>query len=358
MAVAVRTTTKLWMRHEVRRDEHRAVIVPADARALIAHGAEITVEDSPTRCFAAAEYVDAGCAVGPAGSWTGASRDCYVIGLKELPRGAARLTQRHIFFGHAYKGQVGGRELLQRFATAEGSLLDLEHLVDDRGRRLAAFGYWAGYVGAALGVLQLRGRLCAPLRPLSKEALDRALTRTLGADVPRVLVIGALGRCGLGARAALQTAGISPTCWDAADTPSLDRAKLLDHDLLVNAVVTLQPVRPFLTTADVADPVRRLRVIADVTCDVTSDCNVLPIYDDTTDWEQPVRRIRGGEQPLDIIAIDNLPSLLPVEASVDFSAQLLPHLLQLGTATSPWLRCLEAFHDACDAAALQMGSPR
>ncbi len=357
--MAVSPTTKLWMRHEARPDERRAPIVPADARALVDHGVQVTVEASPTRCFGTAEYADAGCAIRPAGSWTGAGRDHYVVGLKELPREATPLTQRHIYFAHAYKGQIGSRALLARFALGEGSLLDLEHLVDDSGRRLAAFGYWAGYVGAALGVLQLRGQLRGSLQPLSKASLDRALTRGRSADTPRALVIGALGRCGRGARAALHTAGVSPTCWDVAETRSLDRAQLLDHDLLVNAVLTPRPVPPFLTTADVADPARRLRVVADVTCDVTSDCNVLPIYDDATDWERPVRRIRGGERPLDLIAIDNLPSLLPVEASVDFSAQLLAQLLRLGTAAaSPWERCLAAFHEACDAAVLELGSPR
>jgi saccharopine dehydrogenase (NAD+, L-lysine-forming) len=33
--------------------------------------------------------------------------------------------------------------------------------------------------------------------------------------------------------------------------------------------------------------------------------------------------------PLDVMAIDNLPSLLPRESSEDFAAQLLPHLLTL-----------------------------
>jgi len=33
--------------------------------------------------------------------------------------------------------------------------------------------------------------------------------------------------------------------------------------------------------------------------------------------------------PLDVMAIDNLPSLLPLESSLDFAAQLLPHLLTL-----------------------------
>ena len=43
--------------------------------------------------------------------------------------------------------------------------------------------------------------------------------------------------------------------------------------------------------------------------------------------------------PLDVMAIDNLPSLLPVESSQDFAAQLLPHLATLDTPGSGvWAR--------------------
>ena len=59
--------------------------------------------------------------------------------------------------------------------------------------------------------------------------------------------------------------------------------------------------------------------------------NVLPVYDTTTTWHDPVRRLRE-EPPLDLIAIDNLPSLLPREASTDFSAALLPQLLDFERA--------------------------
>ena len=38
----------------------------------------------------------------------------------------------------------------------------------------------------------------------------------------------------------------------------------------------------------------------------------------------------GRDPPLDVTAIDNLPSLMPVESSEDFVAQLLPSLLTLG----------------------------
>ncbi|HPD94119.1 MAG TPA: saccharopine dehydrogenase, partial [Pararhodobacter sp.] len=43
------------------------------------------------------------------------------------------------------------------------------------------------------------------------------------------------------------------------------------------------------------------------------------------DWAHPVVRVHDAP-PLDVMAIDNLPSLLPVESSRDFAAQLLPHL--------------------------------
>jgi saccharopine dehydrogenase (NAD+, L-lysine-forming) len=340
------------MRHEVRSTERRAPIVPADARLLVEDGIAVTVEDSPQRLFPSSDYAAAGCRITEAGSWVGAPSGEYIIGLKELPDAPASLIHRHVFFGHAYKGQGGARHLLRRFAAGGGTLLDLEYLADFGGHRLVAFGYWAGYAGAALAVLHHSGRLRPPLQPLSKEWLDRALDQSRGGSSPRTLVIGAFGRCGHGALDALAAAGIAPTSWGIDDTRQLDRSALLQHDMLINAVHTTTPTSPFLTQVDLDDPTRRLTVVCDVTCDVTSACNVLPIYDSTTSWQAPVRRLRCGAPPLDIIAIDNLPSLLPREASVAFSADLLPHLKSLGSSAPPWQHCLRMFHTACDCAGL------
>ncbi|WP_405867417.1 saccharopine dehydrogenase [Streptomyces sp. NBC_00005] len=342
------TELHLWLRHEVRSTERRTPIVPSDARRLVDGGVTLTVEESPQRIFPIEEYEAAGCRVAPAGSWVSAPQDAVVIGLKELPDGPGELTHRHIFFGHAYKRQPGAEALLRRFAAGGGVLLDLEYLVDDDGRRLAAFGFWAGYLGAALAVLQQRGRLVAPLTPTSKEELDRTLQRADGDEEFTALVIGALGRSGRGARVAFRTAGIEPTCWDLAETRALDRPALLGHDVMVNAVLATTPVPPFLREQDVqegTDPARRLRTLCDVTCDVGSPLNVLPVYDRTTDWTDPVRRLRK-EPPLDLIAIDNLPSLLPQESSTDFSAALVLQLLEFGVG-GPWGRCLDRFHQAC-----------
>ncbi|WP_171111556.1 MULTISPECIES: saccharopine dehydrogenase [Streptomyces] len=350
------TELHLWLRHETRPTERRTPIVPTDAARLIESGVAVTVEESAERVFPIEEYEAVGCRVTGPGSWVSAPPDAVILGLKELPEQPQALTHRHIYFGHAYKSQPGAAALLHRFTAGGGTLLDLEYLVDDHGRRLAAFGFWAGYLGAALAVLQHRGRLAAPLTPTHKEALDEALRPAAGDADFTALVIGALGRSGRGARVAFQTAGMEPTCWDLAETRALDRRALLAHDVLVNAVLATTPVPPFLREQDLDDPDRRLRTVCDVTCDVGSPLNVLPVYDRVTDWAEPVRRLRK-EPELDLIAIDNLPSLLPKESSADFSAALTPQLLDFHTG-GPWGRCRERFHAAVRELAIVEGEPR
>ncbi|MDO0910274.1 saccharopine dehydrogenase [Streptomyces sp. DT2A-34] len=350
------TDLHLWLRHEVRSTERRTPIVPSDARRLVESGVTLTVEESPQRIFPVEEYEAAGCRIAPTGSWVSAPADAVVIGLKELPDGPAELTHRHIFFGHAYKQQPGAEELLRRFAAGGGVLLDLEYLVDDEGRRLAAFGFWAGYLGAALAVLQHRGRLVAPLTPTSKDELDEMLQPAPDDEEFTALVIGALGRSGCGACLAFRTAGVEATPWDLAETRDLDREALLAHDVMVNAVLATTPVPPFLREQDLDDPARRLRTLCDVTVDVGSPLNVLPVYDRTTEWTEPVRRLRK-EPPLDLIAIDNLPSLLPRESSSDFSSALLLQLLEF-EAGGPWGRCLDPFHQACRELGIAEGESR
>ncbi|WP_156755922.1 saccharopine dehydrogenase [Actinokineospora pegani] len=327
-------TPSLWIRNETRPDEQRTPVVPEDARRLVEAGVAVTVEDSAQRVFALSEYVAAGCATAEPGSWVDAPADQVVVGLKELPDEPDALRHRHVFFGHAFKAQPGGRALLDRFARGGGQLLDLEYLTNDAGRRLTAFGYWAGYAGAALGVLQARGGLSAPLASLELAELEAALAR--GSGTPSALVIGARGRCGRGAQAALKQAGITPTTWDRAETLVLDRPAILGHDLLVNAVYTATATTPFLTPAALAG-LHRLSTVVDVTCDAGSPQSVLPIYDEVTTWTAPVARRHG----IDLIAIDNLPSLLPREASTGFSADLTPLLTNLDSPE--WRRAADLF---------------
>jgi saccharopine dehydrogenase (NAD+, L-lysine-forming) len=337
------STIGLWLRREASPHEERTPLVPGDAAALVGAGVEVVVEEAAQRAFAAEEYVAAGCRIVPADSWPDAPPETVVLGLKEPTRAAEALAHRHIFFGHAYKGQVDGPRVLRRFTSGGGTLLDLEELVDDAGRRVIAFGFWAGYVGAALAVLHHRGELAAPLRSTTREELDARLRARPSAE--RAVVLGALGRSGRGAVEALGVAGVPTTEWDIAETTDLDRAALLAHDILVNTVFSAEPGPPFLAAPDLADRSRALATVSDVTCDVTSELNRLPVNDRITTWDEPARRLHA-DPVLDVVAIDNLPSLLPRESSTTFSAGLTPHLLTLADDSQVWTRSRARFVDA------------
>jgi saccharopine dehydrogenase (NAD+, L-lysine forming) len=332
----------VWIRAETRPTEQRAPLVPRDCHTLLADGVRVTVERSAQRVFADEEYAEAGCELVDTGSWVDAPRDAHVLGIKELPDQPDKLVHPHIYFAHAFKGQEGAAAVLARFERGGGELLDVEYLTVG-GHRVVAFGRWAGYVGAALGVLALRGHLEAPLAPMARADLDAALAADL--TPVRALVIGARGRSGTGAVEALAVAGAQITPWDKGHTADLDRAELLDHDLLVNCVVSHGPaatpwVRPEDLTAE-----RRLRMVADVTCDVTSDANLVPVNTSITTWDEPVRRV-ADDPVLDVIAIDNLPSLLPREASEGFSAELSPLILDLAGREGPWAAARAAYDRA------------
>ena len=143
----------LWVRSESRPNEERVGLTPQGAAKLLEAGFNVTVEESSQRIIPVEDYAAAGCAIAPEFSWVDAPDDAVIFGLKELPDDGTPLRHRHIMFGHAYKGQPSGRILLDRFQADGGTLYDLEYLTDGDGRRVAAFGYWAGYAGAAVSLM-------------------------------------------------------------------------------------------------------------------------------------------------------------------------------------------------------------
>ncbi|WP_134678627.1 saccharopine dehydrogenase [Paracoccus ravus] len=328
--------THLWIRSESRANERRLGITPDGVRSLRARGFHVTVEASPHRIMPSDAYAAAGAEIAPEGAWTDAPPEAFVFGLKELPETGDPLRHRHIMFGHAYKGQAAGRVLLDRFRQGGGRLYDLEYLTGPDGRRLAAFGYWAGFAGAAVTIMawsaQIRGGICGPVSvATSQQAMTENLRAELaeaGRPLPRAIVIGAKGRVGRGASDLMARLGIRVTAWDMPETArGAPFPEILAHELFINCILAQPGAPAFVARADLARP-RALRVIGDVACDPTSDFNPIPLYDRPTDWQRPVLRL-SGEPPLDIMAIDNLPSLLPLESSLDFADQLLPVLQAL-----------------------------
>ena len=326
--------THLWVRAEQRLNEERVGLTPEGAAALVKAGMRVTVEQSSVRAIPIDGYIAAGCEIAPENTWPDAPADAIIFGLKELPEDGTPLHHRHIMFGHAYKGQPAGLELLKRFKAGGGTLYDLEYLVGEDGRRVAAFGYWAGYAGAALSLkcwaAQQRGGLAGAV---SKYADKSALLADLAAEMagmlpPRALVIGALGRVGTGAADLCEAMGVAVTKWDMAETASGGPfPEVLEHEIFLNCILA-RPGCPVFVPASAKTDARKLTVIGDIACDPTSDFSPIKVYDRATDWAAPALRVAEAP-PLDVTAIDNLPSLLPVESSMDYAAQLLPSLASL-----------------------------
>ncbi|WP_289044266.1 saccharopine dehydrogenase [uncultured Aliiroseovarius sp.] len=343
--------THLWVRAEQRLNEDRVGLTPDGAKALIDAGLRVTVEESSVRAINIDGYRDAGCEIAPENSWPDAPKAAIIFGLKELPEDGTPLHHRHMMFGHAFKGQHSGRALLERFKAGNGTLYDLEYLVDEDGRRVAAFGYWAGFAGAAVTLktwsAQQNGKLCGPVGAYkNKDALlDELRTELDATNTPRpnAIVIGALGRVGTGASDLMEAMGVTVTKWDMAETASGGPfPEILDHNLFINCIFA-GPQTPVFVPRDALTADRQLAAIGDVACDPDSDYNPVPVYDRATTWDAPALRV-ADNPVLDVMAIDNLPSMLPLESSIDYAGQLLPSLLTLTDLdTGVWGRAEETF---------------
>jgi saccharopine dehydrogenase (NAD+, L-lysine forming) len=333
----------LWIRAEQRDSEQRVGITPDGVSVLMEAGFKVTVERSTCRAIEIDSYAATGCDIADENTWPDAPREAIIFGLKELPEDGTPLPHRHIMFGHAYKGQADGPALLARFKAGGGTLYDLEYLTDEKGRRVAAFGYWAGYAGAAVGLkvwaAQQAGDLPGPAHVATypgKDALladletDLSAALANGASKPDTIIIGALGRVGTGAGDLFDAMRLNITRWDMAETAHGGPfPEILEHAIFVNCILA-SPNVPVFVPKSALTAERRLSVIADVACDPNSDYNPIPVYAHATSFTDPVIRVADAPK-LDVTAIDNLPSMLPVESSQDYAEQLLPSLMILGS---------------------------
>ncbi|TDZ20474.1 Saccharopine dehydrogenase [Colletotrichum orbiculare MAFF 240422] len=343
----------IHLRAETKPLEHRSALTPTTAKALIEAGYEIRVEKNPkdfkfARYFEDKEFESAGCSLVETGSWKEASTDVIILGLKEIEEGDSPLKHTFVHFQHCYKGQGGWAEALSRYPRGNGTLLDLEFLQHENGRRVAAFGYHAGFAGAALALEVWAWQLTRPNESFPsvesypnetvligdvKKALSEGQAKT--GKLPRVIVIGALGRCGSGAVDMCLKAGIpeeNVLKWDIAETKKGGPfPEIAQSDIFVNCIYLNQPVGHFVNIDSLkAEAQRNLSVVCDVSADTTNPHNPVPIYTVATTFDKPTVPVEGfSNPPISVISIDHLPSLLPRESSEAFSNDLLPTLLEL-----------------------------
>lgn len=181
-------------------------------------------------------HLRAGCKLAPHNSWEKLPARIPIIGLKELESPGPDLPQTHIQFAHCYKHQAGWVDVLARFKRGGGKLYDLEFLEDANKRRVAAFGWHAGFAGAALGLLALAEQVKDPeagkLGKQSRYPNEHELIQFAAKQVEAIkskrpdgkvkaLVVGALGRCGRGAVDFFEKAGVAKediVRWDIQET--------------------------------------------------------------------------------------------------------------------------------------------
>ncbi|MCO4797986.1 MAG: saccharopine dehydrogenase [Colwelliaceae bacterium] len=345
----------IWLRAETKPDEQRTALTPEGAEALIKAGFKVTIECSLQNIFQPQAYAKLDVAIVSQGSWVDAPKDAIILGLKELPEDSFPLIHQHIYFAHAFKEQSGWQTLLSRFKAGGGELFDLEYLVDEQQRRIAAFGYWAGFAGAALSVLAWTNQQEETPETLTdisayqdKQQLLTDLEKALVAcsNKPRVFVIGAKGRSGSGAVDLAKALSLEVIAWDLAETKKGGPfSEINQADIFVNCVLINQDLPPFITHELLNDTDRKLSVIADVSCDPYGSYNPLPIYSHCTTFKTPCLMLDDSNR-LELIAIDHLPSLLPKESSEDYCQQLLHHLLTLTDKNQGvWPRALALFNE-------------
>lgn len=322
----------IYIRSEKYPNEFRTPLIPEDIKRLKMLGHLLVVEKSDTRCFANHEYLEAGGTL-ITEEWFKQGQQTLIVGLKKLENIEKLNRHTHVYFSHSLKSQTGSTELLQAFKDSRSVLFDLEYFTDNNGKRLLAFGYYAGLVGTIIGLRQYYNKLnglqdIANLKPwLNYEEMVK-FYRPVKCNI---LVIGN-GRCSKGVQTILQKFNI-----DYSIIKRGEEINLRNYDILINCI-SLDP--DYNKVWIDLENIDKELLIIDISCDYSKKNNPIPIYSEPTTWEKPVFNYKNH---VSLIAIDNLPSLLPRESSTEFSKHLTNLIINYGD--TKWSKALDVFQD-------------
>ena len=381
-------------REDKSRWERRVPLVPAQIKRLRdEHGVELVIQPSEIRVFPDTEFEAVGARVAEDLS------DCSVIiGVKEMPAEFFQPGKGYLFFSHVIKGQPYNMPMLRRILDVGSTLIDYEKIADDEGRRLIAFGRFAGLAGMldslwALGQRLewegLRNPFASICQTVHQPGLEtaKAAVREIGRIIetqglpgslrPFVCGFAGYGNVSHGAQEIfdlLPVVEISPAQlvagFDGDDrhvykvvfkeehlfvpAQAEDRFVLQDYyahpekyrscfeqylphlTILMNCIYWEERyprlvTRRYVDEAFGQESKPRLRVIGDLSCDVEGSVEVTLKATDPGDpvfVYEPGGITKSGVQgggPV-ILAVDILPSELPVEASQSFGDVLGPFI--------------------------------
>lgn len=351
--------------------DKRVPLTPDQCRSLLDKypNLDILVQPSPIRAFKDQEYLDSGIAM----SEDLTSCD-LIIGVKEVNVEDLIPNKKFMFFSHTVKKQPYNRKLLQAIVEKKIQLIDYEALKDASNKRIIGFGRYAGIVGAYNAFLTygLKHDLYT-LKPAHQCAnrleVEEELKKVVLPTNAKIIMSG-FGRVGHGAREIidhLPIKEVSPEEFIATEFnhPVFTHLEVEDYygardggefnkaDFYKNPAEYKSTFSRFLSHADVYIPCHfwsnkadaiisredlkrhdvRLSVVADISCDIDCAiaCTIRPSkigdaiygYNPTTESEDDFRK----EGVIAVMAVDNLPCELPLDASEDFGNELMREVI-------------------------------
>ena len=323
---------ELIIRVEANPFESRTPIVPKDISALLPFF-KVCIESSTVRCYSDEEYQHQGATIVPTNYWI-LSTNSYVIGIKHPAHRASTTSNTLLHFAHCFKGQHGASQVLD--SLRHSVFLDYEYMVDtcsaEPNNRVISFCGQSGKIGCYLALMTYyksyyHGNNTNTIPPFDEDVYQSMLYSFSARHKPSVILIGH-GTVGKSCKAVLDQFCIPCTIWTSKD--SINKKVILGHDILLHAIRLdeTRHVAPFLERADLEKP-SALSVICDISCDLGHPQNTLPIYEEYTTKQQPVIRMNYGQNKVNLIAINCLPSLEPIVSSDQFSAKLVSLLPDL-----------------------------
>jgi len=352
--------------------DKRVVLSPQKCKELMTTFSqlEIVVESSAIRAFSDQCYEDLGIQV------VNSVDDCDVLlGVKEIPIDTLIPNKKYFFFSHTIKKQTQNRDLLKAVLEKNIQLFDHEMITNSQGQRLVAFGRYAGIVGAFNGLRTYGLKMdlfalpkAASLR--SQPDLINELKLVKDKLVRAKIVLTGCGRVGNGAKEMLDGMGIRQVNVDdylntVFSEPVYVQIDVLDYnkrkdnrvidnnDFYVNSSEYLSDFMRFakvsdmyiaghffgdgapyiFTRDDAKSPDFNIKVVADISCDVdgpvasTIRPSIIaePIYGYLPMSEQEV--YFKNEDAIAVMAVDNLPCELPIDASEGFGTSFAEHVI-------------------------------
>ena len=326
------------------------------------------MEPSDIRVFSNQEYLKSGLILDED------MASCNVLlGVKEVPIETLIPNRTYFFFSHTIKKQPYNRNLLRALIDKNIEFYDHEVLTDTSGARLVAFGRYAGIVGAYNGFLAygLKSGLFDMPRAYSLKDQDALIDELRKLELPaiKVLLTGC-GRVGNGAREMLEGMGLREVGVEAYLSDTFQEPVYCQIDVLeYNKRIDGKPSEksdffahpedynsdffkfarvtdlymaghfygqgsPYLFTRDDArHPDFRIRVVADISCDIDGPVAATlrastiadPVfgYDPKSETETDYKNAKA----IAVMAIDNLPAELPRDASEGFGEAFSTHII-------------------------------